>query len=106
MRARHMRASGGKLEEPVKKGTDVKDSTPSDTYAGGSSNVIKEAKKAKKGGRMCRRSGGKVEGEMAEKRLDRKPRAKGGRMGAEMRPFSAAATMKNRPGGDMDSVAD
>jgi len=105
MRGKHKRSEGGKLPEAYKEGKDVSDKGASDVYSGGSSNVVKEARKAKKGGAMCRKDGGKVGGKMSEKRMDRKPRASGGKVGAESRPFSAASSIKDRPGGDMDKGA-
>ena len=45
--------------------------TPKDTYAGEDSNVLKEAKKRKKGG--------KVMGDKSASRCDRAPRKRGGR---------------------------
>ena len=98
MRGKHKRADGGKLPEAYKEGKAVSDKGASDVYSGGSSNVVKEARK----GRKC---GGKIDGKMSEKRMDRKPRASGGKVGAEMRPFSAASSVKDRPGGDLDKGA-
>jgi hypothetical protein len=66
-----------------------------DAYAGGTSNVDKEAKGAepdeketpqerKKGGKVdCRKRGGKIEGKMMKKRLDRPMRKAGGNVGAD-----------------------
>jgi hypothetical protein len=93
----HGRKDGGKLVEPSKKGVVASDKGASDVYAGGSSDVVKEARKMKKGGKACRKEG-------AKGRLDRKPRAKGGKVGAEMRPLSEANAMKPRPGGDVDAI--
>lgn len=82
-RARHSkRADGGPT-----KGTDVKESSPSDVYAGGSSNVIKEARERKKGGKV----GMKVMGGNKRHRLDRPGRKRGGGVGADARPLSSAA---------------
>jgi hypothetical protein len=69
--------------------------TPSDVYAGEDSNVLAEAKKRKKGG--------KVMGEKAMSRCDRAPRKSGGKVGAESSPLTAANKTSNRPGGDIQS---
>lgn len=72
--------------------------TPSDVYAGEDSNVLAEAKKRKKGG--------KVEGEKSMSRCDRAPRKRGGRAtggGTESSPLTAANKTSNRPGGDIQS---
>lgn len=58
------------------------DASPSDVYAGGSSNVVKEAKE--------RKSGGKAEGMKSMSRMDRSPRKSGGRTGSNMNPLSSA----------------
>jgi hypothetical protein len=63
-------------------------------YTGKGSNVVKEEKNKEdsfsRGGAKKRKHGGKVEGEMAKPRLDK--RARGGRIGADKSPFSSAAT--------------
>lgn len=69
--------------------------TPKDVYAGEDSNVLAEAKKRKKGG--------KVMGDKAEKRLDRPCRKSGGKVGAENSPLTAANKTSIRPGGDIQS---
>lgn len=61
-------------------------------YAGGDSNVMKEAKERKKGGAVC-------EGPMAKGGMHKAPRrARGGAVGADKRPLSSAATVKHLPG--------
>ncbi len=67
----------------------------SDYYAGGGSDVAKEAKgsepdekespeERKKGGKVdCRKRGGKIEGKMMKKRLDRPMRKSGGKVSAD-----------------------
>ena len=71
--------------------------TPKDVYAGESSNVIKEAKKRKKGG--------KVEGEKSVSRCDRAPRKCGGRAagGKVSQDWTAAQKTSDRPGADIQS---
>jgi hypothetical protein len=76
-RARHKKA-GGKVESLE---------SPKDVYAGKDSNVVKEAEDEKDGGEMKkggkvakRKSGGKVEGEKAHRRLDRPERKRGGKV--------------------------
>lgn len=54
-------------------------------YAGGGSNVAKEAAERKRGGKVV----GKVAGAKAAPRLDK--RARGGRVGADKNPYSSAA---------------
>ena len=77
MKARHKKAAGGNIEP---QGKFDKDPAPKEVYAGGDSNVVKEARSAaKKGGKMCK-SGGDVTGDKAAKRMDRKPREKGGKL--------------------------
>lgn len=73
-RSRHKKAAGGKV-----------------FYAGGSSNVAKEAEEKKHGGRV-KKDVDKPEAGKAKKRMDKKPhRASGGRVGADKSPFSSAA---------------
>lgn len=69
-RARHKKASGGKV----------------DYYSGGNSNVAKEAAEKKRGGKVM----GKVHGKKSKMRLDK--RARGGRVGSDKSPFSSAAS--------------
>lgn len=77
-RARHKKADGGKVY-----------------YAGGESNVAKEAAEHKKGGK-CYKKGGKAkhlkaEGSKAKHHLGKMKRATGGRtMGSDKSPLSSA----------------
>ena len=85
MKARHKKAAGGSTD-PI--GHKVKDEGAKTVYAGGDSNVVKEARAMKKGG--------KVEGKAAMKRADRKPRKSGG--SCTVNPFSEAKnTSSPRP---------
>lgn len=102
MKAAKKYAHGGKMESP-KKGVVVGDKTPNMTYAGGDSNVLKEAKARKRGG-MCKKEGGKAMGKEAMKRLDRPMRKSGGKVGANERPLSTAAHTSDRPGGDVQEA--
>jgi hypothetical protein len=81
---------GGKSEM----GVSVSDKTPKKVYAGADSNVLKEAKERKKGGKVC----AKVDGEMSRPRLDRPGRKRGGRIGSDTAPLSSAARVKDAPG--------
>lgn len=78
------RASGGvALKEP----------TPSEVYAGGGSNVLKEARaKHAKGGKAM----GCADGGKAKMRLDRPGRKRGGGVGSNMKPLSTAATVSKQ----------
>lgn len=76
-RARHKKASGGKVY-----------------YAGGESHVAKEAAEHKKGGK-CYKKGGKAkdlkaEGGKGKMHLGKMKRATGGRVGADKSPLSSA----------------
>lgn len=85
MKARHKKAAGGSTD-PI--GHKVKDESPKMVYGGADSNVVKEARERKKGG--------KVEGKAAAKRADRKPRKAGGSCTAN--PYSMAKnTSSPRP---------
>lgn len=66
-------------------GVVAKDSAPSEVYAGAGSNVVKEAKAKKRGGKACDMTGGK-----SAMRADRKGRKSGGRAGSNMNPLSSA----------------
>lgn len=57
-------------------GTVAKNKAPTDVYAGAGSNVVKEAKKRKHGGKTM----DKAEGEKAKAHMGRKPRKSGGRL--------------------------
>jgi hypothetical protein len=59
-----------------------KDASPTDVYAGAGSNVVKEAKQ--------RKAGGKAMGGKSAMRADRAPRKSGGRAGSNMNPLSSA----------------
>ena len=95
------RASGGASTANVPNDPTGKfdsDAGPSEVYAGEGSNVVKEAR--------ARKKGGKVEGEKSMSRCDRAPRKRGGRAtggGAESSPLTAANKTSNRPGGDIQS---
>lgn len=108
MKARSYRAAGGEVEE----GDIVEDTTPEMVYAGGDSNVVKEAKdrsgKFKKGGKVSafvrgkmsegmekkmKKDGGSCEGMEATPRLDRAKRAARATGG----PLSTASKTSERP---------
>lgn len=55
-------------------GVVVKDAAPSEVYSGANSNVVKEAKARKRGGKTM----GKMSGDKAPKRADRMARKSGG----------------------------
>ena len=88
---RKHRASGGKAESPEKGDDDAEKDLkmkPEDRSA--SNKVAPEAEemKAKKGGRVKRKEGGKCEGMEAHHHAGRKRRASGG--GCEASPFTSA----------------
>lgn len=91
MKARHKKASGGATDmegEDESKGHAKEEKyTPDD-------NVEKEAEERgekKRGGRVKKADGGKVEGCAPKMRMDRKARRKsGGRVGSDLSPFSSA----------------
>jgi len=64
--------------------------SPSEVYSGAGSNVVKEARQRKRGGRVGKEIG-HAEGKLAKMRLDRPGRKSGGRVGAEKAPLSMAA---------------
>lgn len=74
---RGKRASGGVTE---------KEASPSDVYEGGSSNVAKESRERKRGGKAV-----KMHGAAAKHHAGRKPRKSGGKVGADTHPMSSAA---------------
>jgi hypothetical protein len=76
-----MKGHKGKMNSP-KKGNFAMDKAPSDVYEGGSSNVVKEAK--------AKKHGGKAMGGKSMPRADRMPRKAGGRTGSNMNPLSSA----------------
>ena len=91
-RAAH--AKGGKADNPMT-GDWAHDEAPSEVYAGAGSNVVKEAKEKKSGGRAKRKHGGMaVHGAAAKKRADRSARKSGGRAGSDRNPLSSAAAGK------------
>lgn len=77
-------------EEDLEEAPDVEE-----VYAGGGSNVVKEAKGAmRKRGGSVKHHEHEAEGEERKHHAGRKPRrASGGKVGAERHPFSGAATM-------------
>ena len=85
-RARH------KSKDPV--GKMMAEPAPTVAYAGGNSNVVKEAKARKKGGRVEKT----VKGKKAKMRLDRPGRKAGGRCGSDKAPLSSAANTTTAPG--------
>jgi len=65
----------------AKGGVKITDSAPSDVYAGGASNVVKEAKGGTDGfkhGGKTKKAGMKAHGGMAKHHAGRKPRKAGG----------------------------
>lgn len=66
-------------------GVVVKDKAPKDVYTGVKSNVVKEAKARKSGGKACDMEGGK-----GMSHAGRKARKSGGRTGSNMNPLSSA----------------
>ena len=90
------KSKGGTATDP--KGKMVAEPKPSKVYAGGDSNVLKEAgerDRFKKGGKVCN-----VEGKKADMRADRAPRKRGGR--ATGGPLSSAANTSNPPGRNLE----
>lgn len=77
------------------------DATPEEVYAGAGSNVVKEASKKKRGGKVGKHVA--MHGHDAHHRLDRPKRKTGGAVGSEMRPFSAAHNVKTPAGRSVDS---
>lgn len=67
-----------------------KDTSPTEVYAGKGSHVEHEAEEKKHGGRIKRKHGGRVEGKKPHHLLHRPGRARGGGVGADMRPLSSA----------------
>jgi hypothetical protein len=87
---KHPRAAhkkGGMVESPME-GDWAHDEAPHDVYEGANSEVVKEAKKRKHGGK-AKHHLGHVEGHKAHHRADRKPRKAGGRA-SDMNPLSSA----------------
>lgn len=100
-----MKNKTGSVNTGPAKGEVAKDDAPKTIYAGAGSEVIKSAMKKKRGGSV---KGKKVEahGKMAKHRLDRPARKAGGRVGADMRPYSSAANVKTPAGRDVDADVD
>ena len=88
-RAEHKK--GGKVESPHE-GHWASDEAPHDVYEGAHSNVVNEADKRKRGGKVHKHKHhvGMHEGHKAEHRADRAPRKSGGRAGSNMNPLSSA----------------
>lgn len=84
MKGKKHRADGGKVMEYT-----------------ADSNVAKEAKERKKGGRVSKDSA-RVEGKMAKMRLDRPGRKSGGRVGCDKSPLSSAARLSSTAGHSTD----
>lgn len=98
MKGHKKRAYGGSVE---------KDEGSKDVYAGGGSNVAKEADERKHGGKVKAKGGkheakhlGKIDGGKARLRLDRPGRKRGGRVGADSAPLSSAAKTSDASGHD------
>jgi len=89
---------GKKAESPMK-GVRANNAKPSMVYAGGDSNVVKEASKYKRGGKVKHVS---MHGDKAADRLDRPKRKSGGGVGCEIKPFSSAHKVKTPAGRDVD----
>lgn len=96
-RARHKKT-------PLGSGSGVgqleKEPNVSKAYDGGGSNVIKEAKARKHGGRAEKM----IKGKKAKMRLDRPGRKHGGRVGADKSPLSSAANA-SAPAGHKEAAS-
>ena len=68
------------------------------------SNVEDEAEEKKRGGRVKKAAGGKVEGDKPKDRLDRPKRASGGRVGSDKSPFSSAHVVSGVKDHSTDSM--
>jgi hypothetical protein len=90
-RARHKKSgdSGGSGVGQLKAEPNVKE-----VYAGSGSNVLKEAKARKNGGRIDKM----IKGKKSKMRLDRPGRKHGGRVGADKSPLSSAASVSSPKG--------
>lgn len=94
---------GKKADSPMK-GVKADDAKPGMVYAGGDSNVVKEASKYKRGGKVkgaMKHVG--MSGKKAHDRLDRPKRKSGGGVGSDMKPFSSAHNVKTPAGRDVDA---
>lgn len=89
MKGRSGRKTGGVV---------AKNKKPEMAYAGGDSNVAKEADEYKRGGKAI----GKMKGEKAKAHMGRAPRKSGGRAGSNMNPLSSAAKGTPPAGRKMD----
>jgi hypothetical protein len=96
----------GKLMNGPAKGDVAKDEAPRTVYAGAGSEVVKSAMKKKRGGSVKKAKHVEAHGAHAKHRLDRPARKAGGRVGADMKPFSSAANVKTPAGRDVDSEYD
>lgn len=96
MKGRTHRSGSGSAQ----RGVHVSDMSPSSVYAGGGSNVVKEAKARKHGGRA---KDVMAHGKDAKHRLDRPARKSGGKVGSEKSPFSAAHNVKTPAGRMVES---
>ena len=103
---RHKKAEGGKIgndddgEKASKGSAKTEKYTPED-------NVEKEADEKgerKKGGRVKKAGGGKVEGEKPKHRMDRPKRKMGGRVGSDKSPFSSAHGATGAKGHSTDDM--
>ena len=94
-----MKGHKGNRKHREEGGVVDKDDAPSDVYAGKGSNVEKEAKERKAGGRIARKGGGPVGGAPAAPNAGRTPRKSGGGL------FSAAAK-GTKPAGHMTMKAE
>ena len=83
----------------MNKGVSITDAAPRSVYAGEDSNVVKEAKRYKRGGKIGMKHVD-AHGDMAKHRLDRSARKSGGRTTS---PFSAAHNVKTPAGRTVDA---
>lgn len=89
MKGKMKRAGGGVVPT---------DEAPREVYAGGGSNVVKEADERKKGGPVKAKKEVKMHGMKTKMRLDRPGRKMGGRVGADKSPLSSAARTSDPDG--------
>lgn len=86
MKAKDCRAAGGAVK----------------AYDAQGSNVEKEAEEKKRGGRVKRKEGGRVEGKKAKMRMDRPCRKDGGRVGSDKSPLTSAHSVTKVVGHSTD----